>query len=115
VFSSKTKIGLLVAGHFVAGLLLAWADYDRPSGPSLGFIGLFSLVLSEVGLLGIWCALGTSRTVVRLATVLLTTGYLCALFTIAEMEVLRKSGGWGVEIALRTAWPTAVIFLSLSG
>jgi hypothetical protein len=93
--STKLKIGLLVAGHFIAGIFLAWADYKRVPGVSPGFIGLFALVFSEAGLLGIWGALGTSRAVVRLATVLLTTGYLCTLTSIAETDA-----GWGVEVGL---------------
>jgi len=62
---------------------------------------IIRLGLADAGLLGIWGALGTSRTVVRLATVLLTTAYLCALTTVAEMEVTKTAFEWGVETALR--------------
>jgi hypothetical protein len=115
MISSKTKIGLLVAGHVVAGLLLAWAVYTWAIGISLALAacGLFSLFLAEAALFGIWAALGTTGW--RFLAAVMTPIYLFVVFVTA-------SKGWGwknleVDVLFFSAFavPTAVIFLVLCG
>ncbi len=112
MISSKTKIGLLLAAHVVAGLLLAWANQDNGPGNSPAFVGLFALVFAQAGLLGIWGALGTSGSLWRLPAVFATTGYLCAL-------AITAIGAWHerlvlVEASLFVALPAVAVFLVLS-
>jgi hypothetical protein len=110
MISSKTKIGLLVAGHVVAGLLLAWMVYGITH---TAFVGLYALVFAQAGLLGIWGALGTTRPMWRLPAVVTTTAYLCVLNITADRNWSRWSE-IGMRYLLMIALPTAVIFLALS-
>jgi hypothetical protein len=81
MISSKTKIGLLVVVHVVAGLVLAWTAGTDASFP-VALIGLWALAFAEAGLMGIWGALSTIRLVSRLCTVLFATLYLGALLVL---------------------------------
>jgi len=49
MISSKTKIGLLVLGNFVAGILLGGYVASSTDWNDLGQIGLFALVFAEAG------------------------------------------------------------------
>ena len=107
----KLKIGLLVAGHFIGQLACASTiDFPPPSIPA--FIGLFALVVSDAGLLGIWAALGYSRRSWRLVVVVASTAYLCTLISVAfkanDLDEL-------IMVFLVVALPTAAIFLVLTG
>jgi len=83
MISSKTKISLLVAGHVVAGLLLAWAAEPAANGFPVAQLGLFALVFAEAGLIGFWGGLSAARSAWRLFAVLVATLYLWAIFAVA--------------------------------
>ena len=79
MFSTKVKIGLLVAVHVVAGLLLAWTARLATTPFPISKFGLFALVFAEAGMLGIWGGLSTMRLVWRLLAVPLAILYLWRL------------------------------------
>jgi len=81
--SSKLKIGLLVAVHVVAGLVLAWNANPLTFDLSVPFIGLLALVFAEAGLLGIWSGLSTTRFAWRFPAVVAVAVYLWAVFVVA--------------------------------
>ncbi len=111
--SSRVKIGLLLAGHIVAGLLLLWNLHDLPYTAAVFrhlVIALRALVYAEAGLLGIWGALGTTRISWRIPVVVATTAYLCVVFITA----LRFWWALPVTVSLEIALPTVVVLLVLS-
>ena len=111
MISSKTKIGLLVAGHVVAGLLLGWACHDRGPGTSPKAISLYSLAFTQAGLLGIWGGLGTTRAMWRIPAVFITAAYVCA-----ELLTVENAWDYSPMSHLRlVASPTVGILVLLSG
>jgi hypothetical protein len=108
--SSKTKIGLLVAGHIVAGLLLVWFARHSTAAYPIALFGLFALVFAEAGLIGFWGGLSAIRLVFRLLAVLLATLYLWAVFVVALPE--GKNPSAFLVIAL-TAVPILVVLVFL--
>jgi len=84
--SSKLKIGLLVAGHLVGGLVLAWNAPPAAGAFPIALFGLFALVFAEAGLIGFWGGLSAIRLVLRLFAVLVATLYLWAVFVAAIPE-----------------------------
>ncbi len=111
MLSNKTKIGLLVAGHIVAGLLLARENYNVTEIKALDereFIGLFALVLAEAGLLGVWGGLGTTPPLLRFPAVEVATIFLCYLVVITTPFTEGK-----VLFASMTASLTMMILLVL--
>jgi len=100
--SSKTKIGLLVAAHFAAGVSLAsavQADIAR--------VGWLALVLADAGLMGIWGGLGTTRIAWRVPMVFAMTSALSAI-CITAMRAWDNAGRATVTFVL-VALPTALI------
>ncbi len=91
--SPKLKIGLLLAGHVVAELLLAWATWEILAWPTRGItafagfpihiVGLFALIFAEAGLIGVWGGLGAARLARRLPAVIAATVYLWAVLVMA--------------------------------
>jgi len=118
--SSKVKIGLLVAAHVVAGVLLAWRVYTwalfMGLYSALAIGGLVALFLAEAGLVGMWGALGsTSRTGWRLLAAASTLTYVCVVFVTALRGWSWRNLEGLVTAYLAVALPTAVIFLILCG
>jgi len=115
MISSKTKIGLLVAGHVVAGLLLGSIVYLKvDTGADLRplMIALDALVFAEAGLLGIWVALGTARPLRWVPVVLAITAYLGAVLVTAyhswQTDTIAK------HLLLEIALPTFSLLFILS-
>ena len=77
VIWSKAKIVLLVLGHVVFGLLLAWTAHRTDA--DLAFFGLFTLIFTEAGLIGIGGGLSSARLAWRLSFVTVGTVYLWAV------------------------------------
>jgi len=80
--SPKLKIGLLLAAHIVAGLVLAWTGIPAATAFPIALFGLFPLVFAEAGLIGFWGGLSAIRLVFRLFAVLAATLYLWAVFVV---------------------------------
>jgi hypothetical protein len=109
MISSKTKIGLLVSIHVVAGLLLAWAA-RRNTGPTMQAVGLFALVFAEAGLIGFWGGLKSTRLVWRLPAVLVATLYLWAVCAVATLDA---SDHLALVIIALTVVPILVVLSGL--
>jgi len=84
--SPKVKIGLLVAVHIVAGLLLVWARANglhtirrMIAGFPIHTVGLFALVFADTGLIGFWGGLSTARFKWRLPAVYVAAMHLAAV------------------------------------
>jgi len=108
---SKTKIGLLVAGHGCAVLLLGCAVFDDIWNYPTTFC-LFALVLAEGGLLGIWGALGTSRLLWRALVVITTTACIWSVFLFLATQGIWDS--WDRWYSAQIAFQPAFIALILS-
>src|SRR5262249_46705061 len=106
------KISLLVAGHVVAGLFLAWLGYQGmwPDPVSVGVLGV---IFAEAGLLGILGGFGTTQPFLRISVVFAATGYVCVLDEVAG--VCWFAGAKTGKFLLVAALPTVGICLLLSG
>jgi hypothetical protein len=84
MFSTKVKIGLLLAVHVGAGLLLAWYVNTYRLSPVSNWIstGLLTLVLAQAGLIGVWGGLSTIRLALRLPAVVAATALAWAVLFI---------------------------------
>ncbi len=76
MFSTKTKVGLLVAGHLVAGILVAAFCHENKIFPHPVTVVFLALTLADAGLLGIWLALGGGRWWKRFGVILASTIYV---------------------------------------
>lgn len=108
MLSTKAKIGMLVAGHIVAGLMLTWpAGAERWPGPAE--VAQAAILFADAGLLGVWGALGETRLWWRLTLVLLATAWLI-MVTLAG-----GSNAQIVGLSLMIGLPTVLLLLVLIG
>jgi len=113
--SPKLKIGLLVSGHVVAGLVLARGTLREtaltpvfPSFP-IAMFGLFALVFAEAGLIGIWGGLSSTRPLWRILATCAATGYIGGI-QVTAMRITEKS-----ILFLIIALTSSTILVVLSG
>jgi hypothetical protein len=105
MFSTKTKVGLLLVGHVVAGILAAVFCEGRPF-PNPVTVLLLSLILGGDGLLGIWLVFSRVGWWKRTGAILAAVLYLWVLGSIAfKHEVL---------FVVPAALPIALVALGLA-
>jgi len=100
--SPKLKIGLLVAGHVIAGLFLAWGAHFWP-GPTT--IGLYGLVVAEAGLIPVfflgWYARSPNQRILRILAFWAVIAYLAVLMAIsADAKTIGFQGGFQGVLAI---------------
>lgn len=113
MLSTKAKIGMLVAGHIVAGLMLTWpAGAERWPGPAE--VAQAAILFADAGLLGVWGALGETRLWWRLTLVPLATAWLM-MVTLAGVSNAQIEIEEIVGLSLLIGWPTVLLLLVLIG
>lgn len=76
MLSPQRKIGLLLVGHIVVVLFLAFAGRQSGGDFVVGIVALISLMFADVGLVGIWGGVGLTRLAWRVPAVVAATAYV---------------------------------------
>jgi hypothetical protein len=111
MLSTRLKIGLLVAAHVAAGLVLAYTSSQKPNDLVIG--AFVAAVLADAGLVGIWGGLGTTKPQYRFPITLGISSYLGGVIS----WFFHRHGSELVAMVatfLLIALPTWVILLPLS-
>jgi hypothetical protein len=125
MFSTRLKIGLLVAGHIVAGLSLAWLSHDGLHRNYLVSQLRSGLIQAEVGLVGMRAALSSCQMWRRFMTGFAVLTYLF-LLDATSRNLIHLGSGFGMYLAdfrvqallfgdfLLIAFSSAMVFCLLS-